>query len=241
MKEIEGFIVSETPFGESSKIINLITKDGLKGVLCKGAKSLKNINRSVTTKFTYGKYIIIDKKDKTSILKEGSVINDFTNIKNDIILIGYMTYLSDLVYQVVKQNNNKFIYDIFISALKKINDGLNPMIISNIFEVKMLSYLGVDINLDCCNSCGSNKNIVTIDADLGGYVCSECNGSYEYADPKTIKMLRLYYYVDISKITELKISDKVVNEINSFLTVYYDHFTGVYLKSKKFLENLMNI
>ena len=241
MIEVEGFVISETPFGETSKIINLITRNGLKGILCKGAKSLKNINRSVTTKFTYGKYIIFDKKEKSSILKEGSIINDFSNIKSDIILIGYMTYLSDLVYQVVKQNCSSEIYDIFISALEKINEGKNPMIISNIFEVKMLDYLGVGINLDCCNNCGTNKNIVTINADLGGYVCSDCyNGEYIY-DAKVIKMLRMYKLVNIDSISDLKISDNIVFEINRFLNIYYNRFTGLYLKSKKFLQELTEL
>ena len=240
MIEVEGFVISETPFGESSKIINLITSSGLKGVLCKGAKSLKNINRIVATKFTYGKYIIYDKK-KMSILKEGSIIDDFANIKNDIILIGYMTYLSDLVYQVIKQNSSADIYDIFISSLKKINEGMNPMIISNIFEVKMLDYLGVGINLACCNSCGTTKNIVTINADLGGYVCNECfRGEYIY-DAKVIKMLRMYKLVNIDSISDLKISDNIVFEINRFLNIYYNRFTGLYLKSKKFLQELTEL
>ena len=238
MIEVEGFVLSETPYGDSSKIINLLTKDGLKGIICKGAKSLKSTIRSVSCKFSYGKYIIYDKKDKTSILKEGSIIDDFYTIKNDIILIGYMTYLSDLVYQVAKQNNDSNIYDIFISSLKKINEGLNPLVISNIFEVKMLDYLGVGINLDCCNICGSSKNIVTINPSIGGYICSGCYQNEYIYDMKAIKMLRMYKLVNIDSITELKISEKVINEINRFLNIYYDSFTGLYLKSKKFLEEL---
>lgn len=238
MREVEGFVISETPFGETSKIINLLTKEGLKGVLCKGAKSLKSSNRSITTKFSYGKYIIYDKKDKTSILKEGTIIDDFYHIKTDIILIGYMTYMSELVHQVAKQNISEVVYDIFISSLKKIDEGMNPMIICNIFEIKMLDYLGVGINLECCNSCGSNKNIVTISADLGGYICKCCyKGEYVY-DAKTIKMIRMYKLVNIDSISDIKINETISKEINRFLGIYYERFTGLYLKSKKFLQEL---
>ena len=149
-----------------------------------------------------------------------------------------MTYMSELVYQVVKQNVSEIVYEIFISALKKIDEGMNPMIICNIFEIKMLDYLGVGINLECCNSCGSNKNIVTISADLGGYICTDCyKGEYVY-DAKTIKMIRMYKLVNIDSISDIKISDNISNEINRFLNVYYDRFTGLYLKSKKFLQDL---
>ena len=59
IKEVEGFIFKETPYGESSKIINIFTKEyGLIGVMCKGAKSLKSRMRSVTLRFTYAKFNI---------------------------------------------------------------------------------------------------------------------------------------------------------------------------------------
>ena len=35
-QEVEGFIVTETPYGESSKIINVLTREkGLIGIMCK--------------------------------------------------------------------------------------------------------------------------------------------------------------------------------------------------------------
>ena len=41
--EVEGIVVSETPYSESSKIINIITKEmGLIGVMAKGANKLKS-------------------------------------------------------------------------------------------------------------------------------------------------------------------------------------------------------
>ena len=51
-------------------------------------------------------------------------------------------------------------------------------------------------------------------------------------------MLRMYYYVDIKSITDLKISKSVKNEINSFLNIYYDRYAGVYLYTKDFLKSL---
>ena len=54
-------------------------------------------------------------------------------------------------------------------------------------------------------------------------------------------MLRLYYLIDVSTITELKISDKVVNNINKFIEIYYGRYTGLYLKSKSFLKDIKNI
>ena len=51
----------------------------------------------------------------------------------------------------------------------------------------------------------------------------------------------MFYYVDISKITKLDVSQTIKNEIDKFLDEYYDDYTGLYLKSKKFLKDLNKI
>ena len=58
---------------------------------------------------------------------------------------------------------------------------------------------------------------------------------------KTIKMIRMYYYVDLSKITKLEVSDEVTKEINDFLDSYYERYTGLYLKSKDFMKQIQKL
>ncbi len=238
IREFEGVIVREIPYGETSKIIHLFTKDGIIGIICKGAKSLKSAFRATTLKFTYGKFNVYYKENKLSNLISVDVINSLSNIKNDIVLLSYINYLTELTEQIVKQTTDS-LYDDYIRAILKIEEGLDPLIICNIIEIKYLDYLGVGLNLDSCVSCGSKVNILTIDGDRGGYICSNCYQNEFIVDVKTIELLRMYYYVDIKSITKLRISNKVRDEINQFLNIYYDRYTGLYLKSKNFLKKLM--
>ncbi len=239
LKEVEGIIINETSYRETSKIINILTKEGIIGIVCKGAKSIKSPFRSFTMSLTYGKFIIYYKENSLSTLKSVDVIDNLSIIKRDIVLTSYMSFLCDLASQVMKQNNDENIYYILIDAIKRIDKGLNPMIITNIVELKYLDYLGVGINFNSCAKCGSTHNIVTIDPDIGGYICKNCYINEIIYDEKTLKMLRMYYLVELSSISDLKISNKVVNNINYFISKYYDRYTGLYLKSKKFLEELI--
>ena len=241
ISEVEGLIVKETPYGDSSKIIQVLTKEyGIISIMCKGAKSMKSKLRSLTMRFTYGKFHIYYKENKLSTLITVDIIDNLTNIKNDITLISYMTYLTELTTQVIKQGNDSEIYNEFINGILKINNKLDPLVITNILELKYLPFLGVGLNLDSCVKCGSTNNIVTIDGDAGGYLCSNCLIQERIVSSKTIKMLRMYYYVDIKSITELNISDEVKEEINFFLNKYYDRYTGLYLSSKEFLKTIAN-
>ncbi len=241
VREFEGIVVSETPYSESSKIINILTKeDGIIGVMAKGAKRIKSPFRVATEKFTLGVFNVYYHKDKLSTLVSADILNPLLSIKTDIVKIGYLTYIVELAYQTAKQNVDANIYSILKAAILKIEEGKDPMIITNILELKMLDYLGVGIDLDKCIKCGSKMNILTISGDEGGYICKDCRTNEIIYSEKTIKMFRLYYYVDINSISDLKISDEVKESIDKILTDYYDRFTGLYLKSKEFLKSVQN-
>lgn len=237
LREIEGIVIKETPYGESSKIIQLLTHEGVISIMCKGARSLKSPLRACTLKFSYGIFNIYYKENKLSNLVSVDIKNNLSGIKSDIILLSYANYLTELIEQVVKQTDDD-VYSLYIDTLLKINEGLDPLIMSNILEIKCLDYLGVGLNLDSC-ICGAKTNILTIDGDRGGYICSKCYQNEFIVEPKTIELLRMYYYVEIKSITKLKISDKVKSQINMFLSTYYDRYTGLYLKSKSFLKKII--
>lgn len=239
IEKVIGIVLSDTNYSESSKILNVLTKEhGKIGIISKGCRNLKSSLRSVSSKLTYGYFNIYYKQEGLSVLISVDIINDFSNIKQDLFKIGYATFLSDLTNQVLKETSSNEIFDLFINGLIKINDDFDPMIITNIIELKYLNYLGVMPILDCCSVCGSNKKIVTVSSFSGGYLCVNCYKNEYIVDEKTVKLLRMFSYVDISKIKELNILPKNKNEINKFLENYYDRYTGIYLKSKDFLTQL---
>ena len=242
LEEVTGIIVNETNYGETSKILNVITKEkGLISVMAKGCKNLKSPLRSVSSKLTYGTFIIYYKENKISTLKEVSVLDNFKNLKKDITSISYAAYILELSEGVIKQNNDPRIFDLLIQSLKKIDESFDPLVIMNILELKYLEFLGVMPIIDSCAMCGKKTGIVTLSSYRGGYVCKDCYTNETMVSDKTIKLIRMFYYVDISKITKLDISPKSKNEINLFLDDYYSRYTGLYLKSKSFIKNLQKL
>ncbi len=235
--KVEGFILNTTNYGESSLVINILTKEyGIIGLMAKGAKSIKNKLHALTMKFTYGFFYIYYKENKLSILSDVDIIEPFKNIHQDLTKISYLTYICDLTNQVYRESNEKDIYDLFINTVYKLNEGLNPIVLANILETKYLNYLGVGINLDSCLRCGSTKNIVTI-ID-GGLLCRDCYYNEPIKDLKMIKLLRMYELIDIKSINNINVSKNLIDDINEFLNDYYDRYTGLYLKSKKFLDKI---
>lgn len=236
--KVNGIIISERPYKESSKLLDIITKEyGVIGVIAKGAKGIKSKLRSVTTKMTYAEFQINYKEGKLSTLICADIINPLNNIKTNLLKISFASYLLDLTSQVLKENNNKDIYNILVSTLLKMEEGLDEGILTNICELKYLSYLGISPNFDSCSICGNSK-ILTLSTEKGGFICKDHHTNERIVSNKTINIIRMLYYVDIDKITKLDISSSVKEEINNFINEYYDRYTGLYLKTKDFLKNI---
>jgi len=243
ISKTEGIIIGDKDYGESSKIIFILTKEyGLISAIAKGVKRLKSKLRGVSDKLTFGYFHLYYHEHKLSTLIEVDIIDHLKVIKEDITKISYLSYLGDLVSQVLRQVNKDAckidIYEAFKASMLKINNHFDPLVITNILELKLLSYLGVKPNLDSCVNCGDNKKIATISVDRGGFICSKCLKGEPIISSKALKLIRLYYYVDIAKITKLKIKDEVKKEINQFINQYYEKYTGLYLKGKQFAESI---
>lgn len=238
---IEGIVISSLKYGESSKVLNILTKEkGIIGVISKGALKEKSKLRSVSDNFTYAIFHMYYKEGKLSTLVSADVINYFINIRSDIEKLGTINYLTELTKEVYKSNSNSHIYELFISSLFKIEEGLNPKVLSNILEVKYLDYLGIGLCLDGCVVCGSTS-VVSLSHSKGGYVCYKDRTSEPLYDEAFLKLIKVYYYIDISKISVLNLKEKTINEIDTFLSIYYKDYSGLYLRSKEFVNKLNNL
>lgn len=241
IKKIEGIVIGDTNYSESSKVLNVLTKEyGIIGIMSKGCRRVKSNLRTVSNKLIYGDFNVYYKENGLSTLISVDLKRYFKNIMTDIIKISYATYLIELTNQTYKQNPTVDIYNLLIDGLNKIEDGFDPLIITNILEIKYLDYLGIGINVDGCNICGNTTDIITFSSKSGGFICKDCYTNEKIVSEKAIKVMRMFYYVDISKISKLELANQTVKEISEFLDEYYEMYSGLYLKSKNFLKTFNN-
>jgi len=240
--KVEGIVIKDIAYGETSKILTLLTKDyGLVSVISKGCRGMKSKLRGVSGKLTYGNFYLVYKKNGLSTLTAVDVLNPFLNIMMDIEKISYASYLLELTEQVCKEVVAEEVFNLLKTGLEKINDGLAPNVITNILELQYLDFLGVAPVVDGCVFCGSKKNIQTVSIEHGGYLCCSCYRGEKLYSERFLKFLRMFSLVDLQKVSKIDVKEDVQKEINQFLDEYYDRYTGLYLHSKKFLKNLKKV
>ena len=240
--DVKGLVLNETNYSDSSKILNVLTSEyGLIGIISKGCRNLKSKLRGSSRKLVYGTFHFYYKENGLSTLISIDVINDYPKTIMNLERVVYASYLLDLTRQVVKQSKDEAILAFLISALEKIENGLSPAVVTNILELKYLDFLGVSPVVTGCAVCGKTTNIVSLSPVSGGFICKDCYQNEGYYSDKAIKLLQMYYYVDLEKITKIDVNPKVNEEINKFLEDYYDRYTGIYLNSKKMLKNVIKL
>ena len=237
--EVEGIVLKETLYSETSKVIQVLTKEfGLVSMIAKGALSMKSNLRSLTIPFLYGKFDITYKKDKLSTLKSGKIIKLYGSGIADLKLYAYMSYLSELTYNVLKENNNSEMFNILKDGLDKIYDNFDPEVIKNIIEFKYLEYLGITPNFNVCQKCNEKKDFYAIDGKNGGFICHDCYTNEELIPSNFPKIVDRFINVDIKTIKEIKLKDSDKKIINTFLKEYYEKYSAVYINSLKFLSEI---
>ena len=240
IEAIEGIVVKEKTYGESSKILDVYTPNyGIISVLSKGCKKIKSSLRAGSNLLIYGIFHLRYKPDKLSTVTAIDVKSYFKEIKQDIKKISYATYLLELSSNVEKQAKTKEIYFILKNALLKMEQSFDAEALTQIVEFKYLSYLGVMPNVEACNLCGNQTEILTIVPSKGGFICKECYQNEKLYSPKTLKLLRIFSILDLAKIDKLEIPLQEKKEISELLDEYYEDYTGLYLKSRSFLKKLI--
>ncbi len=240
--DVKGLVLSETNYSDSSKILNVLTNEyGLIGIMSKGCRNLKSKLRGSSRKLIYGTFHFYYKDNGLSTLISIDIINDYHKTIMNLENVIYASYLLDLTRQVERQSKNNNLLSLITCALEKIELGLNPNVITNILELKYLDFLGVSPIVTGCAVCGKTSNIISLSPTAGGFICKDCYQNEGYYSEKAIKLLQMYYYVDLEKITKIEINPKINMEINKFLEDYYDRYTGIYLTSKKMLKNVIEL
>lgn len=238
----EGIVIRTVDYGESAKIVTVYTKEiGKVTLMARGAKKPLSKLTGITQMFHHGIYLF-HAGSGMGTLQQGESIRRYRKIHEDIFLTAYTTFMAELLDRVTEEKQkNGPLFELFERLLQYLNDGYDPEIILNIFELKMLSILGIGPELNRCVSCGESEGTFFFSTQEGGLICHRCVEQDRYAltiSPNAAKIMRLLYLVDANRLGNISISEQTKQEIRVLIDQYYDKNSGLHLKSKKFLQQM---
>lgn len=229
-------------YGETNKIVTLLTREwGKVAVMARGAKKPSSRLSSVTQLFTYGHYLI-QKSRGVGSLHQGEVIDSLRAIRENIFATAYASYIVELTDKITEeQRPNPYLFELLLQTLKYMNDGLDLEILTYIYEMKMLNVMGLYPSLDRCAVCKLSEGKFSFSVKEGGFLCHRCESKDPHRlllSPAAVKLLRLFYYFDVSRLGKISVKEETKKELHHAISAYYDEYSGLSLKTKRFLAQI---
>ncbi|WP_017687250.1 DNA repair protein RecO [Paenibacillus sp. PAMC 26794] len=241
---VEGIVIRSMDYGEGNKIITLCTESGGKvGVLVRGAKKPKSRHAALVQPFTYGQYVYF-RNTGLGTLNAGEIIESYHELREDLVKASYASYACELLDRVLQdEETGTFWFKQLKACLQALKEEKDPVVITSLYEMKILQASGYGPQFDECISCNQERpdEQLFISPRLGGVLCRACKHFDPPAmsvSPKALKLLRLFAQLDLQRLGNISVSESTRDEIKKLMRAFMDHQLGLNLKSRSFLDQM---
>ena len=236
-----GVILKTRDYKDNSKIITILTEDGLIDLILRGTNSMNSGNKKYTITPTFVEFLMT-KSSTISTFTEGFIIDNFNNIKLDNIksLINMVIVEKILTFSSHIDNSKQF-YDFCLRIFKLLDLTMFPNIVLNIFEIKLLYLIGIAPILNHCLICNDKTNLVFC-VNSGGTVCSKCALQLGYdLNLDETELFKYLYLIKVDKIDEefLKIIGNLNINLDNVIDKYYEKHIDFHNKTKKIIKKVI--
>lgn len=219
MNNKEGIIFKVQDYTENSRLLKVLTKDGIITINARGSQKLNSKDRILAQYLT----LISFNDDKNSdfiYLNNGKLINDFSNIKKDYFITKKVNVIFEVLNKVIieKEHYNK-IYELTLDVLTSTN--IIEGIIS--FMLKLTYILGYGMNFK-----NDGKLIKGFSINEGSIVYENSLITPDLSYDETVILLKLTYG-NIKELEPLTLLEK--NIFEKFIYKYYLDKIELKLKS----------
>lgn len=242
MNSDEAIVLRSINYGESNKIITLLTKErGKIGVMARGAKKPRSPLHSGSQLLTHGHYLF-QKNKGLGTLYQAETIEGFRYIKSDLVAMSHAAYMLEMVDKLIEENlPSPSLFNWLLKLFELIEEKRPPEVVKLVFELRMLHFAGIQPELNGCASCGSQHGPFSFSFGLGGLLCSECKGQDLAAVPLPDPVTRLFYLfqkIDPNQIGNITLKQETIQLMTHILDHYFEQYSGLRLKTKQFLKQL---
>lgn len=173
---IKGVVLRTADTKESDKILTLLTPHGKLPVVAKGARGRKSRVTACTQLLAYSEFTLSESHG-WQYLTEGSTIELFAGIRQDVGLLSLASYFAELTEAAALEGvESGEILSLLLNALYALGTLKKPQPqVKAAFELKLMSLIGFEPLADACACCGNpNPEDPVLDVREGVICCGKC-------------------------------------------------------------------
>ncbi|MBQ2614519.1 MAG: DNA repair protein RecO [Clostridia bacterium] len=183
--EAEGIITREIKYGDSSRILTILTKEfGKISVLAGGVRTNKSGLLAATQLFSHVSLQLFKGREKSLYkINSGEIVTSFSGIRESLEKMAYASYFCEVANDVIQENApdmeqlNLLLNTLFLLS----QDKLPYTQIKGVFEFRTLALQGLLPDLSVCDQCGNSPTVFFCPSEASCY-CASCGDTRAATD-----------------------------------------------------------
>lgn len=171
-----GLVIRTAEYGETGKLLTLLTADGKRTVSVSGAKGIKSRFILLSQLFSYGEYTVENRNGRCYV-SDVALIENFYELFYDPLKLSLASYACEVANQVCVENGAE---EEMLSLLLNILYVLTAKAYSTewikaAFEARVVAIQGIAPSVERCYRCGGDGGgMLYLDVMNGSSVCGDC-------------------------------------------------------------------
>ena len=205
----QGLVLYNRNFREDDKLVKIFTEQAGKRMFF-----VKHAGQSklapVIQPLVLAHFLLKVNDDGLSYIEDYHEVKTFPKINSDLFVMAYATYVAALADASLQDNQQDAPLFAFLQkTLELMEEGLDYQVLTNIFEIQILTRFGISLNF---NECNLNPNIPYL--------------------------LNQFQAIDFETLETISLKAEIKQDLRKFMDQIYEEYVGIHLKSKKFIDSL---
>ena len=213
----KGYVMQRTNYGESDRILNLITPLGKIAVMTKGVRKPRSKLAGAVELFTLSDYNIHLGRSDLGVLTGARMTKHYSEILKDFERLKLAGFILKKVNTASEHTDSKEFFELVDQSLSGLNQNYNPILIEAWFLLHLTKATGEEINLYRDTSGAKLEASKRYNYDISQTAFIE-NPNGEYGENE-IKALRLFTSANLKLVQKIKLTDKNLAQIREFARI----------------------
>lgn len=236
MKEIVAIVLGATSFNEKDKMVTALSEDNIYSFLARGVEKLDSKNRPSVEPLSLSRFVITSGK-KGYTLREGVSLYYPYKSRNDKDRIAFLSFFQEVSYKCLSKDDAGKAYHYLKRCLELLDEGFDPYTLALIYLAKVITAIGLQIDVSGCVKCHKKSEIVGINYNDGGFVCKD---HFSFLDDKKmsergIKIIQYIFKVPLQKLDHIVFNKDECLEYLSDLSLFLYNMTSIKINSIRYL------
>lgn len=249
MELYRGLVIAERNAGDRGKFIDILTeKNTVQELYVRGAKKPGSAGTAATQLFSYARFSVAQRNQRL-YLDSAEPIRLFYRLRESLTRLSLAMYFSELIRLCVREYHNPSenceVLRLMLNTLHFLENGQrDEKLLKPIFELRLMTELGMMPDLLTCRSCGEFlPKRLCFSVEEGCFYCTQCRVPHTSNQPvllraPALQAMRHIVFADYDRLFNFHLGADNLAAVSVCAERFIQYHLGFHLKALEFYHKI---